>query len=353
MAVLPLYDVGSGTKDTDFIGFSFNGKKSKDLGIVRVSDGSRYNEDLFGAFQDTTVQVPGGDGLYYFRTNFTQRTFNISIAFDDLSEEKFIALRQAFAPQTIGPLIFDERPYKAYSVKVQAPPQFKYICFNESYFETETQTTTVDDEEVSVEVEVEKFRRVYKGEGTIVFVSYYPYASSVAKYLSDSRISDYSNISQWSASCRMLESAGDGITAYDSYVLDSAATPSYGAIKVYNAGDVEADCSIYFALPNTLDDAFASRTITLRKKNESVIKTIKINSFNKKSNNDFYIRINSKSNLIEGCNSSKIPTGTLYNETISSGDFFKIPVCSTTSSYFKIRSTTTEAFSIDYNYLYY
>ena len=43
----------------DFIGFSFNGHRSESLGIVRVSDGSRYNEDLVPTAQDKTVQVPG------------------------------------------------------------------------------------------------------------------------------------------------------------------------------------------------------------------------------------------------------------------------------------------------------
>jgi hypothetical protein len=30
----------------DFIGFTFNGKHSSELGIVRTSDGSRFNENL-------------------------------------------------------------------------------------------------------------------------------------------------------------------------------------------------------------------------------------------------------------------------------------------------------------------
>lgn len=317
MAVLPLYNVGSGTEDTDFIGFSFNGKKSKDLGIKRVSDGSRYNEDLFGAFQDTTVQVPGGDGLYYFRTNFTQRTFNINVAFDKIKESQFIELRRAFAPQTTGPLIFDERPYKAYSVKVQAPPQFKYLCFEENG------------------------ERVYKGEGTIVFVSYYPYASSVAKYLSDSKFSNYTNISQWSTSCRMLETQG---------VYDATNTAT---ITVYNAGDVEADCNIYIALPSLTSEINAARNITLRNAGGTSLKTISLGSFTKKSASESYIRINSKTNLIEGCNSNFKPTGNLYNQIITSGDFFKIPICNSASSSFKIHTDVSVIASVSYNYLYY
>ena len=66
--------------DGDFIGFSFDGVHSSDLGVLRVSDGSRYNEYLLPTSQDVTVQVPGGDGTYYFGSYYTSRPFSISIA---------------------------------------------------------------------------------------------------------------------------------------------------------------------------------------------------------------------------------------------------------------------------------
>jgi len=31
----------------DFLGFTFNGVHSSELGLTRVSDGSRYNENLY------------------------------------------------------------------------------------------------------------------------------------------------------------------------------------------------------------------------------------------------------------------------------------------------------------------
>ena len=40
----------------DFIGFSFNEHRSESLGIVRVSDGSRYNEDLVPSNQAGPVK---------------------------------------------------------------------------------------------------------------------------------------------------------------------------------------------------------------------------------------------------------------------------------------------------------
>jgi hypothetical protein len=36
--------------------------------------------------QDKTVQIPGGDGTYYFGSYYTQRQFTIPFAFDGLTE---------------------------------------------------------------------------------------------------------------------------------------------------------------------------------------------------------------------------------------------------------------------------
>ena len=136
----------------DYIGFSYNGVHSSDLGIVRTSDGSRFNENLLPTMQDKTVQVPGGDGTYFFGSYFTQRQFSVSFAFDSLTEQQVARLRTHFGDKQIHDLIFDERPYKVYSAKVTGTATLKYIPMNEQN------------------------ARVYKGEGTIQFTCYYPFA---------------------------------------------------------------------------------------------------------------------------------------------------------------------------------
>ena len=78
----------------DFIGFTFNGVHSSDMGIIRTSDGSRFNENLLPTFTDKTVQIPGGDGTYYFGSNYTQRQIPISVATDELTETQFRQLKQ-------------------------------------------------------------------------------------------------------------------------------------------------------------------------------------------------------------------------------------------------------------------
>ena len=145
--------------DMDFLAFSFNGKHSwDDFGIIRTSDGDRYNENLVPAMQDKTAEVPGGDGMYYFGTIHKQRDFNINIAFDDMSEEKFRKMRQWLNGKEMGDLWFSEAPYKVYTVKPTGTPSLKTLCFDKYNEDTG------------------RNERVYKGEGTIQFTAYWPYA---------------------------------------------------------------------------------------------------------------------------------------------------------------------------------
>ena len=205
----------------DFIGFSFNEHRSEKLGIVRVSDGSRYNEDLVPTAQDKTVQVPGGDGFYYFGSDYTQRQFSINIAFDELTEKQFRELQQ------VGKLVFDERPYKYYMVK-SGKPQLKYICFGK------------DGE------------RTYKGEGTLTFTAYYPFAKSAFKFL-EKEIEEetgkeayvlrktYPNIEEWAEASGMRAQS-----TLDKVPKNKDEKPIPGDIPVYNAGDLEADFILRF-----------------------------------------------------------------------------------------------------------
>jgi hypothetical protein len=78
----------------------------------------------------------------------------LNFAYDDLRDEDLRKLRQVFGYKGVQPIIFDEFPYKKYMVKITAPPQFKYICF--------------DFQDV----------RLYKGEGSVQLTAFYPYATA-------------------------------------------------------------------------------------------------------------------------------------------------------------------------------
>ena len=115
----------------DFLGFTFDDVHSSELGITRISDGSRYTENLLPTIQDKTIQVPGSDGTYYHGSFYTQKAFNFPIAFDSLTEEQLRKIKVLFADKKIHNLIFDELPYKIYKVKTIGTPNLEYICFDE------------------------------------------------------------------------------------------------------------------------------------------------------------------------------------------------------------------------------
>ena len=293
----------------DFIGFSFNEHRSESLGIVRVSDGSIYNEDLVPTTQDKTVQVPGGDGFYYFGSDYTQRQFSINIAFDGLTEKQFRELQQVFGTKELGKLVFDERPYKYYMVK-SSKPQLKYICFGK------------DGE------------RIYKGEGTLTFTAYYPFAKSIFKFLNEY---GNKNKDEWKEASGMKPEKG----TYD-------IVSNNGSISVYNAGDLETDFILKFSLP--IDNTpIGDIKITLSKENVGKEEAfLDLNGFSKKDA-DTGFQINTKTNLIEGFNAEGL-TGTLYNENITQGDFFKIPP---REEGYQISVTGATPIEIVYDYIYY
>lgn len=303
----------------DFCGFQFNGVHSSTLDITRVSNGSRYEDELVPAFQDKTAQIEGGDGTLFWESFYSQKPITIQIAYDGLSEEKLRKLRQVFNGKDMGELIFDEEPYKAYTVKVQSPPHLQYICFDK----------TVNSQGES------RVERVYKGEGTIQFIAYYPYAKSVKKYLDQFPDADYPNKPEWKTASGMLETQD----VYDGTGAN---------IHLYNAGDIEADWQAFYEINQSGRCPLSSITLATPSPNSQTEGVMAFSTITQKKQGDVYIRINSRTNLIEGCNSSKEPTGTLYNEFLTAGDFFKIPL-----GKHEFNSSGVSCAEIRYNYLYY
>lgn len=298
----------------DFTGFTFCGAHSfDDLHIVRVSNGSRYNEDLVPTFQDVTASVPGGDGQYYWESFYSNKPLPVSFAFDELTETDIRRLRNSFDGKVEGWLIFDERPYKKYWAKVQSPVQLNYICFDN-----------------------DNGARVYKGEGTVNFVAYYPpYAKSIHKYLNLFSDEEYLNKGEWAESSGMKATQGS---------YDGTNTTS---ITVFNAGDIETDWMAFFPITSS-GSALTSLTLT---SNGVTIGSLSFSAISRKDTNDTYIRINSQTNLVEGCKlvgGEFMLTGSLYNEFVTSGDFFKIPVG---GDY--VFNSNTNCTKIEYEFLYY
>ena len=80
----------------DFIGFTYGSHHSSDLGIVRVSDGTRYSQELSPTISDQTTTISGRDGSYFFGSYYTQKPIELNFAYDHVDEQQFRMLQQVF-----------------------------------------------------------------------------------------------------------------------------------------------------------------------------------------------------------------------------------------------------------------
>ena len=151
----------------DFTGFRFGNIHSNELNLIVTSSSDRYSKNLIPAINDYTVAVPGGNGNYYFGSTFGNKEFTINIAFDNIDELTWRKMSIIFATDQLKDLVFDELPYKTFKAKISSKPEFKTLCFTDR----------------------NSGQRVYKGEGTLKFICFYPYAYGLNKYVV--RAADY------------------------------------------------------------------------------------------------------------------------------------------------------------------
>lgn len=362
----------------DFIGFTFNNVHSSELGIMRVSDGNRYTENLLPAFQEKTVQVPGADGTYYFGSYYTQKQIDLSIVFDEMTQEQFVRAKQLFGDKNIHSLIFDESPYKYYKVKSTGTPNFKYVCFDKDRDKNERDFhfgRDIRDKSSLYGVNARKHRdRIYKGEGQLNFMAYMPYARSRYKYANEyveniipewdlysSGIINhaYRNIDEWNDSVGLKYSNEEKKHNGYSYQLDvvypNENSNNPPGVMFYNPGDLPTNFYLYL-IPFS-GTSFNGVVIEMEDFPQN---TMTIGDFELQTG-DVGIRINSALNLIEGVKGEKgevyEPTGTIYNEYIKAGDFFKIPLTSDLSfmSFTAPTGSSLTDFTgaIEYDYLFY
>lgn len=310
----------------DFISFTYNGVHSTELGIVRTSSSNRYNDQLVPTSQDKTVPVPGGNGTYFFGSYYTQRAITLDIAYDEVTEETLRRMRKVFESDTVHPLIFDDEPYKVYYAKVTGQPTLKYIPFQN--YDSEFLNGTP---------------RIYKGEGTINFTCYDPFAHCPwnHKYLNlqwDASVPappwyKYENKDEWGLSAHLL-STWEG---YDNHSYDDS------QYVLYNPGDVEAD----FQLIIPFNDCKEISSLTLQETDSQYSESlyidfsnINIKSSYNPSTESVHVNFNSKNNLLEemirddtisttDVSKQYRKTGKIYNEALKTTVWFKIPIIET------------------------
>ena len=396
----------------DFFGFTFDGHHSSDLGIVRVSDGDRYKEDILPDFDDGTIDIPGGDGTYYFGSYYKSKKFTINIAFDSLTEPQYRNLGRIFSTRKPKLLVFDERPYKGYYVKAEGSPSIEAVCFDEGDYvwDSEHHTGYIPGSIDHKTGGVENIRRVYKGEGELSFIAYDPFGYIIHKDLDSYRNLVYpvynveaednpaelglyelqddeyvltedtepgegktyykqvdtTNTDEWAATAKLK-------TALELLDYDIAQTVEGNkVINVYNPGDMPAPFQIYIPFSNNSIPAFE---MILEEKAGNTYTAIegaalKTNAMTKltedatgkaiqENDKDDGVLINTKNHLIEGVkvvNDSYVTTGTLYNDCVESGIFFKINTGTLTDGFdgrIRFSAALTETPEIIYDYIYF
>lgn len=264
----------------DFLGFSLGDIHSSTLNITRVSSNNRYEDNLIPSFKDTTLPVPGGDGTYYLDSLNNQRVFSIDFAYDNVHDEDLRAMQRVFGSKKPQKLIFDETPYKYYMVKAQSAPSLKYICFNDNNV------------------------RIYKGEGTVKLIAYYPYGIATEPVKFENVANNF----------------------------------------IMNEGDIDAKLQVFYTAEQF------SQLSYLKLLTESGAQVSYLN-FSVQSAaihpGDAYILIDFNTHLIEGLNSQFQKTGRLYNKFVTTGDFFSVPV-----GKYKLSSSSV-MYKVQYTLLYY
>ena len=373
----------------DFLGFSFDGIHSSQLGITYVSSSDRYDEDLFPEVKDKTIEIPNNHGEYYYGSTYGTRAFDINIAYDSITETQLRNIRRLFGTQKICELIFDERPYKVYYAKIESPIQMSYVCFDERekrvgatieegglrYITDET-TSIRKKEDITPWIYSGKKERIYKGEGSISLVCYQPFAHQLFKIKElyqqsgtgqGNLVTTYNNVDEWIESSGILTQE-----EWNNFHIDqviSTTAPYTYAIPVYNPGDLNVGFCLYIP--------FVNGKILPRAGNSDIIingdtEVLILNSIQQKGN-DLGILINTRTRLIEGVTYSQIvnindyrrsawqSTGNLYNEYIKMGEFPYIKrndwkldnIDNKPQAIYISCAQTIQNISIDYDYLYF
>lgn len=380
-------------KYQDFVGFSFDHIHSSKLGILRTSEGDNYEESLLPDFEDSTSDVKGISGQYYFGQQHKAKHIKVSIGFDNMTELQFREFRRLLSVDRPCPLIFDERPYKTYMAKIESVPELSYTCFDEPKktigaerpgIRIINRDTTPEREPIyPYEYEYKDGQvvkqRIYKGTGTIEFICYYPYAKSTFKTLDEYESEEsvpggFTNVEEWQDSSGIMT-----LDYYDYYNIDRMVNINENSyinqIVLYNPGDLDAPFKLFIPYHFSSDSPSPGTCGTISPKNgESEIKisvnkaedvTLKIKPITAKA--DFTkekgIIINTYNHLIEGVQAGTNDyktTGNTYNEFIIEGDFGKIDRSAfypyndlTQAIYTNIVVDANKPLQVIYDYLYY
>lgn len=328
----------------DYIGFTFAGIHTSQLGLYATSNGDRYIRNLSPNIKDRTAENTGGFGSYYFGVQKTNLQFNIDLAFDSVTEVELREI-QSWLSSDISELIFDERPYIKYYCKISSVPQMNYIPFYDEENIAVAENLPISNKENLYNPKIIGINsRIYKGEMTLQFTAYEPYGYSVYKWLD--KYDDVNKV-EWALASGLKETQN----GYDTFSeIDSV----YGA-NVYNGGNL--DCDFILKLPlSTEAKAINNFPIVLDKEEKMHLnfsridltteKTLIIDTRKRLIYSETY-KLDEKQNLV-------VDKRTIENNCLIGNDFFKLPrgfdgLMELSNTDGKIFSSTP---TIEYNYRY-
>ena len=292
----------------DYAGFTFAGVHSSQFGLYSVSSGNRYGRYLSPTIKNITAENTGGNGTYFFGSQYTQQTFSFSMAFDSVTELELREIKQ-WLSNGVSSLILDELPYIEYYAKVSSSPQMNFLVFDD-YLED---TSTSIEDLYAPSAAPESIQRLYKGEMTISFIAYEPFGYSVNKWLDNySSTSDdiklqVINKNEWAASSGLLaNNLKNGTPYYDVW------NGTLGTMGLYNAGDIECDYVLNIELSNAAHD------IEVKIDGDST-KRYKLSIPAGTTTDARNVIVDTKKRLVT-------LDGIVANNYITEGDFFKIPL---------------------------
>ena len=270
-------------------------------------------------------------------------------------------LRKVFSTRKIKRLIFDERPYKYYMAKIESPVELSYICFDEPIKVNTTiegiryKTDDGYDNTHIVKRSNGGKQRIYKGEGKVSFICYFPFAKSNFKVLPSIGDEYYKGSEEWAISSGIL--SADEALLYDTYTISSGDTPY---IKIYNPGDIPTGFRLYCPFGGS-----GQLELKYQPNDESDFEILTINYPTAKRNGgtdeeptyDTGFLIDTNSELIIGVSAingnSYTTSGNLYNDSIESGYFFKLQPVDVLNNAIMYIINGNENMRIFYDYLYF
>lgn len=237
---------GKSMHETEYIDFSYKGKKLSEFGLVVVSNGDRLSFGHSPNFEDEITQVNGTNGQLFWGTHFKnfQRTFHL--ATDGMSEAQWNAFKRHFIPGQYGEFIEHHLPSRKSYCRVREISVLNIIPFQE--------TITLYGEQIQV--------NVYKGDCSISLEWDDPHYYSISNYITKD---EWEGENSKGDSIRAMYT--DNIPRYDSWKggslccigdeeyslannkLNNNNTITASQFCFYNPSTASTDCQLELTLP--------------------------------------------------------------------------------------------------------